>query len=76
MQAICVDEVKDIAAHLGDLKSGNLCVFTPQKTADSHAHHAGELLLNKVKSPWPIDSLVAGIYVADSLDDALSCVKH
>lgn len=73
LQAICVDDVNDIAQQLGDFKSGNLCLFTP---ADAKAVSAnaskGVLLSQKVKSKWALDSLVAGIYVADSLEEALT----
>jgi len=72
LQAICVDKVDEVVSHLGDFKSGNLCVFTPA-TADKKAGdaHKGTLLLQKVKSDYALDSLLTGIYTADSLDDAL-----
>ncbi|MHB1221374.1 MAG: chromosome segregation protein SMC [Gammaproteobacteria bacterium] len=73
LQAICVDGVNDIVQHLGDFKSGNLCLFTPAEAKVASANvHKGVLLSQKVKSKWALDSLVAGIYVADSLEDALT----
>ncbi len=72
LQAICVDKLDDVLPHLDDLKAGNLCVFNSEHTAvASHAGNKGEMLIKKIKSPWPIDSLVSGIYVADNMDDAL-----
>ena len=72
LQAICVDKLDDVLPHLDDLTSGNLCVFNADTTAKAtHAANKGELLIKKINSPWPIDSLVSGIYVADNMEDAL-----
>lgn len=73
LQAICVDQASDILPHLDDLKSGDLCVFSTAQTApDDKDRKKGIPLLHKIKSPWPLDSLLSGIYVADSMDDALA----
>lgn len=72
LQAICVDQVNDVLPHLDQFTSGNLCVFMPaQLSTTLPGKHKGTALLDKVKSPWPLDSLLAGIYVADSLEEAL-----
>lgn len=72
LQAICVDQFDEVVTHLEDFKSGNLCVFTPAKSAAANASaKPGRLLLEKVKSSYQLDSLLAGIYVAETLDDAL-----
>jgi chromosome segregation protein len=72
LQAICADDLKSVVPHLEDLASGNLCVFTPASGAAPTSNAKGELLLSKIKSDLPLDSLTAGIYIADSLDDALT----
>jgi chromosome segregation protein len=73
LQAICVDQFSDVVPHLADLKSGNLCVYTAaQAVAGDRQHHKGTLLADKITSPWSLDSLIAGIYVAESLEDALT----
>ena len=72
LQAICVDRLDDVLPHLNDLTAGNLCVFNTDKDIKvTHTGNKGEALIGKIKSPWPIDSLVAGIYVADNVGDAL-----
>ena len=71
LQAICVDQLQEVVPHLPEFKSGNMCVFTPTTAVGSNTSHKGSLLLQKIKSPWPLDSLIAGIYVANSLDEAL-----
>lgn len=75
LQAICVDKLQEVTPHLDDFTSGNLCVFTANQ-AGKASTHKGESLLTKIKSPWLLDSLVAGIYVADNMDAALAlCEK-
>lgn len=73
LQAICVEQVNDLIPHLNDFESGDLCVFTStQKAGVNHGNKKATALLQKIKSPWPLDSLLTGIYVADSLDEALA----
>ncbi len=73
LQAICVDEVRDFAKSIPDFKSGNLCLFAKGQAADvKKEEQKGDLLLQKIKSPWPLDSFISGIYVADTLEDALT----
>lgn len=71
LQAICVDHANDIVSHIDDFKNGNLCVFTRNSATTAAQRKKGVPLLDKVKSKWPLESLVAGVYVSDSLDDAL-----
>lgn len=73
LQAICIDQVNEVVPHLDDFKSGNLCVFTSaQSQSKSKSTHKNSLLIEKIKSPWPLDSFISGIYTADSMDDALT----
>lgn len=72
LQAICVDQLQDVAAHVDEFKQGNLCVFNSSQSSGISKHgNKAELLLHKVTSPWPLDSLLSGIYVADNLEAAL-----
>lgn len=76
LQAICVDKLQEVTPHINELTSGNLCVFTADKANTNNTYTKGESLLTKIKSPWPLNSLVAGIYVADNMDAALAlCEK-
>lgn len=73
LQAICVDQVNDIVPHLNDFKSGNLCVFTSKaSSATARSAKNAALLIDKVKSPWSLESLISGVYVAETMDDALA----
>lgn len=72
LQAICVDKLSDVLPHLDDLKSGNLCVFNTGAAAEaSRSGKKGTLLIEKINSSMPLDSLVSGIYVADNIEEAL-----
>ena len=72
LQAICVDSLDEVLPHLDDLKSGNLCVFNAGSNANaSTASHHGTLLIDKIHSSLPLQSLVAGIYVADNMAEGL-----
>ncbi len=71
LQAICVDNLSDVLLHLKDFNSGNLCVVaaTPALSSNNQRKNA-TLLLEKITTPWPLDALLSGIYVEDSLDAA------
>lgn len=70
LQAIYIEQMNEVIPHLQDFKSGNLCVFST--AADSKTtKHNGDLLINKIKSSWPLDAFISNIYVADSVEAAL-----
>ncbi|TAK74497.1 MAG: chromosome segregation protein SMC [Gammaproteobacteria bacterium] len=72
LQAICVEDVNAVAKQLDDFTSGNLCVFaSTQTTSAGKTKDKGALILEKIKSSWSLEGLLSGIYVADSLEDAL-----
>lgn len=73
LQGICVEQLNDIVPHLQDFTSGNLCLVTPVPTpALINDEQKASSILSKITSDWPLDSLLAGIYVTDTLADALS----
>ena len=75
LQAICVDDIASIASEVATLPAGNLQVFatTAARNSGSHAAHA---LINKVKSDWSLEGLLAGVYTADSLEEAITLSKQ
>lgn len=80
LQAICVDNADDLVNDVNAFNSGNLCLFLSDnlsdKTSSTQNGKKGELLLTKVKCPWALDSLLTGIYTADTMEEALSlCEK-
>ncbi len=73
LQAICVDDLSEVASFIGELGEGSLCVFTKnQKTAISTTPTQ---LLSKVTSAWPLASLLGSIYIAESESAAFEMAK-
>jgi chromosome segregation protein len=71
LQAICVDKIADVANQASDLTESSLSAFASH-TAPSGTHTLAPTLLDKVKSKWPLESLLAGVYTAASLTEALA----
>jgi len=73
LQAISVESIKEVVAHLSDFKAGNMCVFTNTAALASPKSKTNATpLTQKIKSSLPLDAFISGIYVADSLDAALA----
>lgn len=71
LQAVCVEQLTDITAALTDFTEGNLCLFATSATGKNTQIKA-DTLLSKVKSQWPLDSLLSGIYVTETQEEALA----
>lgn len=77
LQAICVNQLSDVIPHLEDLQNGNLCVFNSGARANkSSSAHDATLLIEKIQSSLPLNSLLEGIYTAENLEEGLAlCEK-
>lgn len=71
LQAVCVDALSDVTSAVQDIKQGSLTVFATSATTVPLATKP-IALLNKIKSEWPLDSLLSGIYVAETQDEAIA----
>ncbi len=70
LQAVCTDDLTTIASDIEGLSEGSVTLF--DTTAPASGWSSGDdWLLQRIKAPWPLDSLLAGVKVADSLDRAL-----
>lgn len=75
LQAVCVEGGVDSFVTLADqFKSGNVCAFGTS-SAPANSSHSATSLLSKIKSQWSLDSLLAGIYIADTVAEALALSK-
>lgn len=74
LQAICVDDLSDVAGKVTQFDAGNLCVYTAHAAQEKSKPNASTLL-NKVKSKWPLESLLSYVYTAESLSEALALCK-
>ncbi len=71
LQAVCVDELSDLATSLQTLTKGTLTLFdTTIKTTPNRPEDYAERLISRVSSPWPLDDLLGSIYLAEDLDHA------
>ncbi len=70
LDAVCVDSTQPLLSELQLLHEQTLVLFeTVQQTAEP-SQKTDNLLRGKIKSPWNLDSLLAGIYFADDLQMA------
>jgi chromosome segregation protein len=71
LQAVCVDKIADIAESAATFLDGSLSIFATHATP-SEGYTKASTLLSKIKSSLPLESLLGGVYVADSLAAALA----
>ncbi len=72
LEAVCVDDLQGACNGLGELEHGALALFETAATTRAATDSTRTSLLSKVTAPWPMDGLLAGIYVADDLAQAMS----
>jgi len=71
LQAVCVDELSDLATSLHALKKGTITLFdTTIKIIPNRPEDYAERLTSRVSSPWPLDDLLGGVYLAENLEHA------
>ncbi len=75
LQAVCVDEQSDaVTSLLGELSQGELVLLDSQAriTTSKSATLNVNLLADKVSATWDVHGLLAGIYIADNLTEAIT----
>jgi len=71
LEAVCVEGSDAVADTLADLKQGALSLVDTSANVAGEAGNAGVPLTQKVRAPWSLNGLLSGVYVADSLSEAL-----
>ena len=73
LEAICVNGVDVVAGVLGSLEHGHLVLFDmmPEGAFVEQTIHRSDTMLGKVQAPWPLVGILDGIYVVDTLEQAL-----
>lgn len=72
LQAICVDNLQALNASLAELPQGNLSLVAQSTLAPApELAQRSVTLLSKVQAPVPLTGLLAGVYVAETLTEAL-----
>lgn len=73
LQAVCVDKVDQFAEAVMGLEKGNVTLFSTTAMSDgaSNDQGPGERLSDQVQAPWSLEGLLAGIFLAEDLGQAL-----
>ncbi|MEX2468225.1 MAG: chromosome segregation protein SMC [Pseudohongiellaceae bacterium] len=72
LQAICVEGLEQVQQMLADLPQGKLAFIDVNARGGAPAPESGRTrLVDKVSSDWEISELLADIYVAQDLDEAV-----
>ena len=69
LEAVCVDRLETFAGALTRFSEGAVTLFEA-RGADGQAAEEGTLA-EKVRAPWPLTSVLAGVRTAESLSEAL-----
>jgi chromosome segregation protein len=73
LEAVCVDGMDKMAGLLEGLQQGSLGLFdTAATVAVPQSGSTASRLQEKVRAPWRLDNLFAGVYLADNMTDALA----
>ncbi len=70
LEAVCVPGLDILATALHELEQGNLILF--DTGGDGPSPPTAPALAGKVRAPWPLNSLLAGVKVACDLAEALT----
>jgi len=73
LQALCVEDMTALQSALENPPQGELVVFQtqiPLKESNVVKREGFSALLDKIKAPWSLNSLLAGVWVANTLSDA------
>jgi len=70
LEAVCVDGTGTLAEALNELQQGTLSVIDTSAAPVAEAGN-GTPLTSRVRAPWSLNGLLAGVYAADSLAEAL-----
>lgn len=74
LQAVCVDKIVDLVDKMPEFKEGALCFYSG-KMKSTHTFKKAQVLLEKITSKWPLESILSGIYIAESESEALNLVE-
>jgi chromosome segregation protein len=73
LEAVCVTGTDEVRGWLQGLAQGEVELFDTGASIASAPHrHDAAHLLDKVQAPWRLDGLLGGVYVAETLDDAMN----
>jgi len=71
LEAVCVDEVKQIASSVKGIKTGRMMMLSKSSTRASSGSAQGDTLVSKVKAPVDLTDKLGSILVANDMQSAL-----
>ena len=72
LEAVCVNGIDNIIQELAELQQGSIAVFDMQAVVPQINSSLATPLLAKVSAQWRMDALLAGVYAAEDLNEALT----
>jgi len=72
LEAVRVPSLDAIAGRIGGLEQGVLTVFDAGAAASVRTGSLAPALLDKVRAPWPLDSILGGVYAVDGVSQAMA----
>lgn len=76
LEAVCVNDMSSLFSALLNLKEGNLAFIHKAQSIDPNVAPSLNLLISKIKTDLPILPLLAGVFVANDLTEALGIQKN
>ncbi|MEA3243579.1 MAG: chromosome segregation protein SMC [Pseudomonadota bacterium] len=71
LEGVCVEAGDDLVDALAELKQGALSLIDTHAAVSAPPTAGGTPLTARVRAPWSLDGLLAGVYAAESLSEAL-----
>lgn len=75
LEAVCAPGLAGVSEFLANLQQGTLILVDTQAQPSQAASNTLPLLAQKVQADWSLASLLAGVYVAQTLPEALTVAK-
>ena len=73
LEAVCVDDLNSVAEHVSGLQGENVEFLGRSSNNDSSSNNAQLVSLeSQLKTEWPVNSLLAGVYCAENVAEANS----
>jgi len=68
--AVCVDNIENYAAGVNEFGDGRLTLLE-KLTDNQHSSPLADTLLSQIKSAWPLQQWLEGIFIAEDIESAL-----
>lgn len=72
LEAVCVPGMDPLISALADFTEGSVTFFDTSASPRSVGSSTATRLLDKVQAPWHLEGMLEGVYVTDTLQEAMS----